>query len=236
MLKRVVLSLLVAGVLVLTSATPLLAFTHAGPSWEWVSGAAGDGYDANVPVCLMSNFDGPNSGWDDVGRINRVHDALKELNAQGLDVHYYRTDKACSNVTGPHLNVGWADPGPLWQDGAHAVTGKVETVPFCITHCLKVAEILLDPEFTIDMISGGWPEWYTGESGNVPSNKMSLRQVVQHELGHSSGLGESNDIFAIMCAAKTTCQQFVWQYGPGYDNPNYNSDDYDGLRQLWGVK
>ena len=236
--------LALAIVLTLSVTVPVFAGTPYPDRLLWVTRAASNGYDFEVPVCLGGNFDDPDTGgWNlNTNRMARADDAIQEFNRDNVDGRYYLSSQDCSYFASrnlPHLRIRWADYDEGY--GMLGVTESYRTDDFCITHCVYGFSIDIQPSEYLDQppdLVIGEPWWYKGDSTDVPSGDPDLGEAILHELGHASGLDHTSVLLAQMCAqppATSECAIHDWVWGPGPANRIFSIDDVTTLRSIWGT-
>jgi len=235
---RKLLAILAALSLSLALVTPAAAYTKYPNAYRWATGNASGGYDFNIPVCLHQNFqDG--SGWNfSFSRHSRVADALDHFNSLSYELHYYRTNTACSTLTSngiDHLTVAWEYPNNV-TDGNQAYISFTNKEGFpCVTNCVHIATIYMQQNGDPDL-SG--LTWYYGNDWTVPSGKRSFEESFLHELGHAGALDHSNNVHAVMCANDLVagdCDIKAEIIGPGESVPQYRGDDISGFDAIWDI-
>lgn len=181
-------SIVAAIVLLFTTSAPVSAnhYDHAPRATR-----AGSGYDAHVPVCLHSNFGGPNWNLANDVRHQRLNEAMHHWNflgnGNGSGIYFYRATGTCQSI----YNAGdqYVQVGFSTNIGSnYGLNSVITNVPWWDSRCNSSFyrscryqdAIWLNGNF-----SWGWAQWDTG-------NAHALT-VLMHEIGHSIELDHATD-------------------------------------------
>jgi hypothetical protein len=243
MMKKL-LSILAALVLTVTVVSPVGAWEDLDPreQSQWSTDypiTVGGGPITEVPVCLLSNFDAPNGGWDtSVVRIARVKNAMAEVNRQGqVPFDYVTTNTACSNMNPSFrsgyvfLQVGYG----TCNTGQIACYRRLNWNVLCITHCLRSASISIVENGGAAL--AGDP-WYFGGANTYSGNKWGFEEVIVHEFGHTLALDHNAVTSSIMCSENNspncaTRDRIHAESGSETMQPYFHTDDVNGINAMW---
>jgi hypothetical protein len=234
MIRKRLLSIVAALALLFVIVTPTFAYTTGGGHWEFRND--GNGY-AVVPVCAAANFGDANGGWDfSLQRHDAVRDMLNQFNSLGLKLLFTTSGVRCSQMTTDRVEVRWTggSNAPNNKDGRITVayTEILDKLGFpCTSHCMKVAQIVIDTTTDLNADQGCCWGWSYSPSSIRQAGEADFREAFLHELGHAAGLLHSSVEHSIMCSSDLVagCDSQEEVAGPGPTDRTYDPDDIAGF-------